>query len=228
MTVAEHSHSVTIDVPAPLDEAGTSLFREAVRREIANRHEDCLRWFCSHPDTPEDVLLEIYESGLCRDDLGHRKGPRALLERMANEASYPESVLTLAIQFYTDADESDGRFERFIQQHNDDQWMLETLVRRSASSPEKESLLERVIASHPQADRLQNLIHVHRARRRAAKTDDRQEMASLYTMGDPGVWLALAGNRAVPRSLLEQLAQVKEVHLANQIRNAAQRTLAAI
>lgn len=225
MSVIDESHSVTLSVDAPLDAAGTSLFRDAVRREIAARHEECLRWFCMHPATPDDVLLEIYESGLCREELGHRQGPRDLVKKMADEAEYPEAILTLAIQLYTDPKESDESFERFVRRHSENLWMLESLVRRNGSSTTKESMLERLIVAHPQAERLRYLLDVNRATRRAAETDDPHEIDRLYATAEPGVWLALAGNPSLSRSLLERLAEVKDVRLARQIRNRAREAL---
>ncbi|HQU44083.1 MAG TPA: hypothetical protein PK867_14785 [Pirellulales bacterium] len=228
MSVVDQTHPVTIAVESPLDAAGASLFREAVRREIADRHEECLRWFALHPATPEDLLIEIYQSGLCLDDLGHRQGPSLFVEKMANEANYPEAILTVAIQLYTDSSESDEAFERFVRRHGANLWMLDSLVRRSGSSGTKESVLEQLIAAHPQAERLRHLLEIHRAARRAAPTENLHEIERLYAMGEPEIWLALAGNPSTPRSLLEKLAEVKDVRLARRIRNRARDALGAV
>jgi hypothetical protein len=146
---------------------------------------------------------------------------------MANEANYPEAILTLASQLYTDANESDETFERFVERHSDHLWMLDTLVRRIGSSVQKESTLERIVAQHPQVERLRHLWDVHRWARQAMTTDDPHEIDSLYATGEPGVWLALAGNPSLPRSLLERLAEVKDIGLARQIRNRAREAMNA-
>lgn len=225
MSIAESDHCVTLCVEPPTDASAATLLRDAVRHEIAARHEECLRWFCTHPAMPDDLLLEIYYSGLCLDELGHRQGPRALLEKLANEANYPEAILTLAIQLYTDFNASTEEFSRFVNQHADHFWMLDTLVRRSASSAEKEAVLEDTIAAHPEADHLKQVLQVNRWARRAAQTDDREEMEQLFATGEPAIWLALAGNQATPRRLMEQLADVKDVRLARRIRNRAREAL---
>lgn len=226
MSLSEVNHPITLSVEPPLEAAAKSLIRDAVRHEISVRHIECLRWFCSHPMTSEDLLLEIYESGLCRDDLGHRQGPRALLEKLANEARYPEAIITLAIQLYTWDDESPHDFGQFLARHADHLWMLESLARRTASTPEKEDLLCAVAASHPEAERLKRQLRLHRLKRRAAACSDPKEIDELYATGEPAVWLMLAGNRAVRRYLLEKLADVKDVPSARQIRNAAREQLA--
>lgn len=225
MTIAEGNHSVTVTVEPPLDAAAASLLRDAVRHEISAGHEDCLLWFCSHPTMPDDLLLEIFESGLCLDELGHRRGPRPLLEKLANEACYPEAIVTLALQLYTDSSESPEEFSRFVKQHSDHSWMLDSLVRQSASCAEKKSLLEEVIAAHPEAERLQHQLKVYHWSRQAAHIDDPRVIESLYATDEPAVWLALAGNRATPRHLIEQLAGIKDVRLARRIRNRAKEAL---
>ncbi|HVA47260.1 MAG TPA: hypothetical protein VNH11_12905 [Pirellulales bacterium] len=176
----------------------------------------------------DDLLLATYESGLCLDELGHRQGPRWLLEKLANEARYPEAIITLAIQLYTDARESAEDFRVFVERHSDHFWMLDTLVRRNPSCAEKESILERAIAVHPEANRLRYQLQVNRWSQKAAETEDLQEMQHLYATGEPAVWLALAGNQASPRDLIEQLAAVKDVRLARRIRNRANEALKTI
>lgn len=198
-----------------------SLIRDTVRYEIAARHEDSLRWFSLHPATPEDLLIEIYESGLCRDDLGHRQGPRVLLERLANESKYPEAIVTLALQFYTDSEVSTEEFKRFLDQHAEDYWMLDTLVRGASTSPEKESLLEAKIATHVDAARLKRSLEVGHMSRRAEHTSDSEEIDRLYAMGEPAIWLALAKNRFTSRSVLVRLSELKDFPLARHIRNCA-------
>lgn len=225
MSVTERNHPVTIGIAPWNDGSVALLFREAVHHEISAQHEECLRWFCEHPATPDDLLLEIYESGLCVDELGHRKGPRVLLEKLANEANYPEAILTLAIQFFTDSSIAAEDFNRFLSRHADHGWMLDTLVRRQGSSAEKELLLEGVIALHPEADRLRHLVEVSRWSQRAARANDPEELERLYSTGEPTVWLVLAGNDATPRRLLEQLAETADVRLARRIRNQARQTL---
>ena len=225
MSVADEQHPLALSAEPPPGSSTASLIHDTVRYEIAARHEDCLRWFCLHPATPDELLIEIYESGLCLDELGHRKGPRILLQRMANETKYPEAIVTLGLQLYTDAGVSSDEFARFLNQHADHFWMLDTLVRQKASSADKESLLEGAVVAHPQSGHLTHMRQVNVLRRRAEHASDPQEIERLYASGEPAVWLALAKNRFTPRAVLERLTETKDVASARDIRNFAKDAL---
>lgn len=227
MSVADEQHPLVLSTEPPHGASAASLIHDTVRYEISARHEDCLRWFSLHPATPDELLLEIYESGLCLDELGHRKGPRILLERLANETKYPEAIVTLGLQLYTDSATSADEFDRFLNQHADHFWTLETLVRQNASSAEKESLLEVVIAAHPETASLTHQLEVSRLRKSAQDASDAQEIERLYATGEPAVWLTLAKNRFTPRAVLERLAETREVASARDIRNSANEALLA-
>jgi hypothetical protein len=75
-----------------------ALIRDAARQHLEAGKSEGLRWLCSHPDAPDDVLLEICDRGLYLDDLGHRRGPRRLLEKLADEHQRERSGLSYEIE----------------------------------------------------------------------------------------------------------------------------------
>src|SRR5436305_225704 len=99
-----------LTINAAPDASAAALIRAAVRQHLAKKDAEGLRWLCSHHDTPEDVLLEICDHGLCLDELGHRRGPRRLVEKMADDHHYPEAIISLALELYVSASEPDHAF----------------------------------------------------------------------------------------------------------------------
>ena len=223
--MATINEPITVSV-APLP--GTSvegLIRDAAEQLLRANDYERLSWICSHPVTPEDLLLFFCERGICLDDLGHRRGPRRLLERMAHVHRYPEVVLTLAAELFTNADESAGAFAEFAKEHADSQWMLESLSRLSASSPEKAASFDAVVRAHPAAEQILRIREVHRLESAARQATDTEEIERFFGTDEPNVLRALAGNPATPRPLLVKLAEIRNVKNAVDIRNRAQRTL---
>jgi len=203
-----------------------ALIRNAVHQRLAADDREAVRWFCQHPEAPEDLLVELCDRGVCLDELGHRQGPRKLLEKMADEHRYPEAILSLAICLFEDSGEPAERFAEFLNRHIKNEWLLETLARRgTASSAEKEAAFRMAIAGHPREKEFMDLREIGAFARRAAETRDAAEMERLFAADDPQVWRALASNRAAPRELLEKLASVEGVKNAREIRNLARERL---
>lgn len=213
--------------PLPIDQPVAALIRNAVHQELAAQRHERLPWFASHPDTPEDVLFEVCDLGLCLIELGHRSGPRALLQRLASRHRYPEAVLTLATELYTSPTESTADFEAFASQHADNGWMLETLARMGGSCVEKCEALRTIIARRGDAASLLKLMDIEDQLSRAAVTTDEAEVRRLLATREPAIWRALVSNPAVPRDVLTQLAAAKDMPLAREIRNRAGEKLKA-
>ncbi|HEU4453709.1 MAG TPA: hypothetical protein VFR81_11650 [Longimicrobium sp.] len=91
-----------------------------------------------NPHTPEDALWAAYRRGRGITPLGHRRGPRALLEALAEEHEYSEAIASLALFHY--AREDDGAFRRFVERHRSD-YMLRWNLRRSRHVPEEKRAL---------------------------------------------------------------------------------------
>jgi hypothetical protein len=219
---------LTIAPEPPLENLTEALIRNAVHQELsANRCENlCL--FCSRDDTPEDVLFELYERGLCVTELAHRKGPRRLLERIAREKRCSEAIITVAIDLYTSSHEGLTDFRDFVREHSDSRWMLESLALRLPSSQDKAAALRHVVSGHPDAQSLLRLMQVADWERHAQTETETDKLRWLFETGEPKVWRSLANNPAVPAAILEKLAETKVVPLAREIRNSAKRTLGQI
>lgn len=88
-----------------------------------------------HPDMPDDLLLHLLDRGLCLAELGHRAGPRALLERMAAELGFSEAITTLALEYYGVEGADPEAFVAFVQRHRGNP-MLQEALRRAPHLPE--------------------------------------------------------------------------------------------
>jgi uncharacterized protein (DUF1778 family) len=103
----------------------------AIRRQLLG---DLL----SNPHTPEDALWAAYRRGEGITPLGHRRGPRALLEALAEEHDYSEAITTLALYHY--ANEDDDAFRRFVERHRGD-FMMRSNLRHARHLPERKRAL---------------------------------------------------------------------------------------
>jgi hypothetical protein len=215
---------ITVTVDPAVDSAETML-RNVAHQFLQAGRSDELSWICAHDFAPEDLLLELCDLGLCFMELGHRSGPRKLLERMADEHHYPEAIITLASKLYLDPDESTDSFAMHLGQHAESGWMFESLVRLEPTSAEKAKVFLSAIRSHPEAVRLLHLAEVRRFESAAAVATDSAEIECLFATNEPRVWRVLASNRSVPCHLLEQLASVTGIRNAADIRDRARRTL---
>jgi len=107
---------------------------EAVRVLLEEEPDDkLLGGVLINPSTPDAALWEAYRQGRGIDRLGHRRGPRALLEALAEEHGYSEAITTLALRDYADAD--DPFFRAFVERHRGD-FMLRSNLRHSPLVPE--------------------------------------------------------------------------------------------
>jgi hypothetical protein len=212
---------VTITIIPPVDRA--DMLRKAARQHLDAGREDELAWICSHDSAPEDLLLEFYDRGLFINKLGHRRGPRSLLMRLADERRYPEAIVTVASNLYTDPTESAEGFSAFLARHVDCGWMFESLARLEPSSREK--LDDFLDAARKLTDSAE-ILSTTESRRLAfdAKTcTDPAQIERMYASRDPIVWRALASNPRVPQRLLKELASVSQIPNAADIRNRARR-----
>jgi hypothetical protein len=86
-----------------------------------------------NPETPHEALWAAYRQGREIDVLGHRRGPRPLLEALARDHAYDEAVTSLALFHY--AGEDDTFFRAFVARHRDS-FMLRSNLRHSPLVPE--------------------------------------------------------------------------------------------
>jgi hypothetical protein len=95
--------------------------------------DELLEPLLGNPVTPDEALWAAYRQGRGIDALGHRRGPRALLEALAEEHAYDEAITSLALFHY--ASEDDDFFRAFVARHRDS-FMLRFNLRRSPLVPD--------------------------------------------------------------------------------------------
>jgi hypothetical protein len=84
----------------------------------------------AHPNVPEDVLHRLLDEKLCIDRLGHRWGPRSVLERVARQYRYDEAITSLAI-FHIGPHGTDEEFANFLSTYKDKGAMRRAVVNAS-------------------------------------------------------------------------------------------------
>ena len=72
-----------------------------------------------HPAAPDELLLELLDQRRFVTALGHRAGPRELLERMAERHAYPEAITTLALEHYGPDDQPLEVLLAWVRRHRD-------------------------------------------------------------------------------------------------------------
>lgn len=119
----------TAEDAAKLGEAVLAVLEDAPEQD----GDDLLDPLLSNPGTPHEALRAAYRQGRGIDALGHRRGPRALLEALAEDHRYPEAITSLALYHY--AAEDDAFFRAFVERHRDE-FMLRSNLRHSPLVPE--------------------------------------------------------------------------------------------
>ncbi|MDP9351208.1 MAG: hypothetical protein M3P51_06685, partial [Chloroflexota bacterium] len=120
-------------------------------------------------DVADDFLDRAGELELLTLTLGHtRQGDRAQW-RLAELVE--EALLTLGIEFYRDPERDASELRSLLERFRDRKgygWLLDTLVRRDPSSPEKERVLREAVERHPEREKLRRTMEEARLLRRAA------------------------------------------------------------
>jgi len=140
---AEHSRNLRVYVEglAARCAAGAGELRAVIDPLLAEG--DTGEWILSglvdHPNMPEEVMFQLAAQGRCLGALGHRSGPRALLEILAAEFGYSEAIKTLALNYYSADEVEDEEFARFVRRHQGC-FLLRKNLRQADLSPEKRRL----------------------------------------------------------------------------------------
>ena len=134
-------------------ELSGTLVRRAVELHISeNRVDRLLLVTLDHPSFTEAVMTEILDSNPAMlPELGHQSGPRKLLNFIAEKYRYPEAILTIAKDLYTNPDAPDAEFQAFLARHADNEWMLKSLAHLTASTEKKGAALIAVFQKHTEA-----------------------------------------------------------------------------
>ena len=171
------------------------------------------------------LLLELCDQGRCLDELGHRKGPRRLLEKMAEQHRYPEAIVSLGLTLYTSEQESLVSFAKYLERHKEQSWLLECLARNDASSSEKEQLFLETMSALPQGRQWVRVVELTKTEREARTSKDVARLQRLFESRESKIWRALAANPATPPEILSQIEKVEDVANAQEIRQLARDNL---
>lgn len=166
----------------------------------------------AHP-LPDDVAHDLVDRAddleLLLEKIGHTRQSDAVQWRLAGRVD--EALLTLGVEIYADPARDAAAFRGFMERAAEQPsraygWLLDTLVRREPSSPEKERLLADALERHPDRESLRALLEETRLLTRARDPAlDAGEAEALFATGEPGVLRALAGNPGTPTGMLERL-----------------------
>jgi tetratricopeptide (TPR) repeat protein len=100
-----------------------------------------------HPGMSDATLFLLYERRCCLSYLGHRAGPRSLLERIAAEHRYSEAITTLALRYYNKLDYSAEAFADFLREHADDPMLRGNILCHAGLPPDKQEAVQRVFGT---------------------------------------------------------------------------------
>ena len=225
-TIDTQPCTIPLDASAMDTESISVQIKDFVTYQYETGNRSYLHWLCSCEGASEEVLIELSRFEEFRSQLGHRSGPRRLLEVLADKYDYDEAILTLGKSFFVSPNESCAVFSGFLIRHQNHEWLLQSLAYLQASSPQKDAAYQEAVFQHPSSDRLTRIRQVVDLQQRAREASDSSEIQELYDSGESIVWLALAGNPHVPVEVLENFAEVKEVKHASAIRHAARQALA--
>jgi hypothetical protein len=141
---------------AAVAEASATQLRHVVDSVVAEGHEDVGGGFVHNPNMSEEYLLELCDRGVLTCELGHRRGPRALMERMCAVHRCPEAVLTLGLDLYRDPAVPPAEFAGFVHRYRDVSagWLLRTLSEVTPDSPLKQAAYENALDATTTAGRV--------------------------------------------------------------------------
>jgi hypothetical protein len=146
---APHARSIAelISVVGKKCRATPDELRRAVRvleTEPSAEAEQVLADLLLHPDVPEDVLVQLADEDRFISTLGHRAGPRRLLEALAEKHRYPEAITTLALHYYGTEEESPESFRAFLRRYQNVHMLEYNLVRATGLSDKKRQIVREI------------------------------------------------------------------------------------
>ncbi|MGO4350086.1 hypothetical protein AB4Z45_31940 [Paenibacillus sp. MCAF9] len=169
---------------------------------------------------PKQIAFSLIDRNIAIMDLGHSKQDYDVLWRLAEIVD--EALLTLAIDVYTQLSFGHEEMELLFNKYDNHKWMMESLIYKQPSSPEKRRLLEAAIKRNMDADRLQRLLTVVDAAKYTSRNDlTLEEFQSLFETKEPYVWLSLAQNANTPVYILNKLLEATSIKNARAIRHSA-------
>lgn len=140
-----HSLIALIGVVAPRCQATPEQLREAIgllEAEGRAAAQELLSELLMHPNIPEDILIHFAHEGKFVPTLGHRSGPRELLEILADRYRYPEAITTLALDYYGAPQAKLKPFQDFLQKYRDVEMLEYNLSNNTTLDQEKRKVVQ--------------------------------------------------------------------------------------
>ena len=173
---------------------------------------------------PDGVVVSLMERKLCLSELGHSIQSIKMMWMLADISS--EARISLGKILFLDPKSELGSVKRFLDNHHNDPWLLQSLARIEPSSHELELLLKEYLLKAPSGDELIKTFESYSAARRVVSEDNPDILRDLFLQfPHPKVFLNLAKNLMTPLDILNSLSAIKDVKLAKQIRNNAKETI---
>ncbi|MFJ8743272.1 hypothetical protein ACIRL2_28315 [Embleya sp. NPDC127516] len=207
--------------------------RRIVETVVAEGHEDLGAGFLDNPSMSEAYLLQLCDRGVLIGALGHRTGPRSLLLRMCEVHRYPESILTVGLEFYRDPAVRPDEFAAFVRRYHDvpGGWLLRALAEIDPDSTRKQTAYEDILGA-ASTDLAWNAAAFHARHLANAEASDAVRLADFLDRHPHAHVLALVLESPVPdparNELLEDRACAStDPHVADALRRREHRRLAS-
>ncbi|MGW1991312.1 hypothetical protein [Embleya sp. NPDC001921] len=207
--------------------------RRIVETLVAEGHEDLGTGFLDNPNMSEAYLLRLCDRGVLIGALGHRAGPRSLLLRMCEVHRYPESVLTVGLEFYRDPSVRPEEFAAFVRRYHDVSGgsLLRALAEIDPDSTLKQTAYEDILGT-ASTDLAWNAVAFHARDLANAEAGDVGRLARFLDRHPHAHVLALLLESPVPdparNELLESRARAStDPHVADALRRREHRRLAS-
>ncbi|MEZ4461472.1 MAG: hypothetical protein R3E66_17485 [bacterium] len=92
----------------------------------------------------DETLMRLAQNPFYTTPLGHRSGPRELLEFLAELYAYPEAVTTLALNYYGVPQASAKPFAEFLERYKDIEMLEHNLLNARNLDPAKAAIVAKV------------------------------------------------------------------------------------
>ena len=129
--------------------ATPELLHEVVEEllRFRGRYRRLLCALVFHPNMGEKTLLLLLAKRCCITELGHRAGPRILLERVVARYRYSEAITTLALYHYGTSDYPTEAFAAFLEGHMGDSMLRFNITRAIGLPLDKQEAVRRVFGT---------------------------------------------------------------------------------
>ncbi len=122
-------------------QATSEQLQQATHALLATQADDVLvEPLLFNPNMPDDILFELSEQERFSVALAHRKGPQALLEKIAAQYRQSEAITTLALDYYGMEMADNQKFAEFVARYKEDYMLQWNLKHSQRLSEEKRAI----------------------------------------------------------------------------------------